>query len=177
MKKNINLKSEYEASKKNKHKSPLSSIFSVIIILLALIAYGAVYFLNSQAKEEVSNLENRTKEVRKKLESEEIKNFYDFENKKNFIQQEIEKFGYNRTASALVKISENTFSEIEVVGLSLSKESDYLGCQIEIRTPVKDQIAKQLKAYNDADQIEGVETGGVQLQEGYYHAKVSFNLY
>ncbi|MFW5885054.1 MAG: hypothetical protein ACOCUF_02400 [Patescibacteria group bacterium] len=177
MKKNINLKSDYEASREKKRKSPLSSVLSIVIILLVLAAYGAVYFLNSQAEEETNNLDSKITEAREQLESEDIKDFYNFENKQNFIKKEVEKFGYNKTAGALIKISENALPEIEVEELRLNKEGDFLKCQIAVRASEKEQIAKQLKAYKDVEKISKADTGGVDLQDNYYHTTITFNLH
>ncbi|MDZ7612241.1 MAG: hypothetical protein U5L10_05755 [Candidatus Moranbacteria bacterium] len=175
MKKNINLKSKEEIKRDRKEGMSLSVILGAIILFLTLASYGAVYFLDSQAKEKIKKAESRVEAIKKSMMNEEYADLYDFK-KRTLNLKEVSGGSFNQYSRNLLRISDAVLADTVFKSLSINGKEGIYTCSASFVVPDRNYASSQLEAFNQSDSIKNVNVSGVQNQENLTAVSVEFDV-
>jgi len=175
--KKINLKSS-ELISKRKHtesESNTSLLLGVLIILISLGAYGAVMFLNSSAKGEIGKVNDDIEILKKKMDSDETQEVYDFQDRLFEIEELLGTKIMN--SENLEQISLYTLPETRFTSLTAEVNEDgFLGIIAEVVNPDHYSLSQQLEAYSMMERAEDVMLDQSEQGEEGIESKIEFTI-
>ena len=174
--KKINLKSSELISKRKKSGDGNTSLLlGVLIILISLGAYGAVLYLNSSTEAEISATQDEIEILKKKMDSEESLEVYDFQDRLFEIEDLLKtKFmqGENFSKISVYTLPETTFNKVTTKVL----ENGLLNVEAVILTPDHYALSQQLEAYSLMEEAEDVILDNSKQEEEGVESKILFNI-
>lgn len=174
--KKINLKSsEMAASRKKSISGSTSLIIGVLLLIMSMGAYGAVMYLDASTAEKISLTKEEIGAIKKKMDTEETQDIYDFQGRLFDIEDLIS--GRVKQSENLEKISIHTLPETRFTKVSETVGDDGK-IEVEAVIIIQDHYAlsQQLEAYSLMDEAEDIVLMNSKQEDGVVEAKLAFRI-
>lgn len=173
--KNINLK-DRDISNKRKGKVGLTVTLSTILLIIVFSIYGVVFGLNMMTKNSLAQVEQEIKAIKSTFASDEYKEVYKFGVKLIDLKEQIGNKGFLPLTEDIVKISKKTLPETNFAVLGAIVEDGVFKYTVELITPDKEVLAKQIRAYKEDENFKNVFLTGITSEADVLKAALNFDI-
>jgi len=174
MKENINLRDKRLAKKQD--KNPITSI---VLVAIAFLFYGGVFFLNSLVVKDIQAVEKEKSKIEQSLESKDFKEAYNFGADLIDLNSLTAGKSLLEQTGNIIKISEKTLPEAFFSTLTLKTEDGVSTYDAGVLALDYNILAKQLNYYQEIVGIKNLflkRLNREDKEDAYFSGEIIFDL-